>query len=161
MPPGLKIQFADTVSRFELGIKRSNFMQLNAYLNFSGQCEQAFKYYETHLGGKIEFIMTNGNSPMADKVPTEWRDKIMHARMRIGNTVVMGSDATPQHFQQPQGFNVCLSTDSIEEAERFFTALSQNGNVKMPLQQTFWAARFGALVDQFGIPWMINCDNAS
>jgi len=133
-------------------------MELNPYLNFNGQCEAAFKFYEKSLGGKIEMMMTHGQSPMADQVPANWRDKVMHVRMTVGDKVLMGSDAPPEHYQKPQGFAVSLSVAKPEEAERAFKALSEGGTIQMPLQQTFWAARFGMLVDKFGIPWMINCE---
>ena len=136
-------------------------MELNPYLNFDGRCEAAFKFYEKCLGGKIEMMMTHGQSPMADQTPADWRDKIMHVRMTVGDKVLMGSDAPPQYYQKPQGFSVSLSVTDPADAERKFNALAQNGTVQMPLQQTFWALRFGSLVDQFGIPWMINCEQAA
>ena len=76
-------------------------MQLNAYLTFNGQCEAAFRFYEKCLGGRIEGMMTHRESPMAKQVSPEWRNKIMHARMTVGDTVLMGSDAPPDHYQQP------------------------------------------------------------
>ena len=133
-------------------------MEVSPYLNFNGQCEAAFKFYEKCLGGKIEMMMTHAQSPMADQTPANWRDKIMHVRMKVGDRVLMGSDAPPEHYQKPQGFSVSISVADPADAEARFRALSQNGTVQMPLQETFWALRFGALVDQFGIPWMINCE---
>jgi PhnB protein len=135
-------------------------MRLNPYLLFNGQCEAAFKFYAQVLGGKIETMMTHGDSPMADKVSPEWRNKIIHARLSVGNNVLMGSDVPPEHYQQPAGFSVSLSIDKPAEAERIFHALEEDGKVQMPLQQTFWAARFGMVVDRYGIPWMINCEKA-
>lgn len=136
-------------------------MQLNPYLNFSGQCETAFKFYEKCLGGKIEAMMTHEGTPIADQVPAEWRKKILHARLSVNGYVLMASDAPPDHYRKPQGFSVSLNLKDPAEAERIFQALAENGTVQMPLQQTFWAARFGMLIDQFGIPWMINCDQAA
>jgi PhnB protein len=133
-------------------------MQLNPYLVFNGQCEEAFKFYEKVLGGKITGLMTHGNSPMASQVAPEWRAKIMHAHMTVGDYVLMGSDAPPQHFQKPQGFSVSIVVKTAEEAERIFAALSEKASIVMPLQQTFWSPRFGMLTDRFGIPWMVNCD---
>lgn len=133
-------------------------MQLNPYLTFNGKCEAAFKFYERCLGGKIEMMMTHGDSPMAAQVPPEWRSKIIHARLTVGDKVLMGSDAPPEHYEEAKGFSVALSVDDTSEAERIFNALAENGTVRMPLQQTFWAARFGMLVDQFGVPWMINSE---
>jgi PhnB protein len=133
-------------------------MQLNPYLNFNGKCAEAFKFYEKTLGGKIEMLMTFAESPMADQVPAAHRDKVMHARMSIGSHVLMGSDAPPDRFSPMKGFCVSLSVDSAADAEKIFKTLAEKGSVQMPIQQTFWAERFGSLVDQFGTPWMINCE---
>ena len=133
-------------------------MQLNPYLLFNGQCEAAFKFYAQLLGGKIIAMMTHAGTPAENQVPPEWREKIIHARMVIGDQLLMGSDAPPGHFNQPQGFSVSLMVDNAEDAERIFHTLAESGTVKMPLQKTFWAIRFGMLVDRFGIPWMINCE---
>ncbi len=136
-------------------------MQLNSYLLFGGQCEAAFKFYEKCLGGKIEMMMPHEGSPAEAQTPPEWKKKIMHARMSIGDAVLMGSDAPPGHFEKPQGFSVNIGLKDAVQGERIFNALSEKGTVKMPFQQTFWALRFGMLVDQFGIPWMINVEPAS
>jgi len=136
-------------------------MQLNPYLTFNGQCEAAFKFYEKCLGGKIEAMLTHEGTPAEQHVPSEWRKKILHARLTVGDEVLMGSDAPPERYEQPQGFSVSLNNNDPAEAERIFRALSENGRVQMPLQQTFWASRFGMLVDRFGIPWMVNCEQAA
>jgi PhnB protein len=136
-------------------------MKLNPYLFFNGQCESAFKFYEQCLRGKIEMMMTHGDSPMAQQVPSDWRNKIIHARLTVGNNVLMGADAPPEHYEQMKGFSVSLIVDDPADAERIFNALTANGTVRMPLQKTFWAARFGMLVDQFGVPWMVNCEQAA
>ena len=91
-------------------------------------------------------------------MPADWRDKILHARLIVDGAALMGSDAPPDRYQAPKGFSVSLQLKDTAEAERIFSALAENGQVKMPIQQTFWAARFGMLADQYGIPWMINCD---
>jgi PhnB protein len=135
-------------------------MQLNPYLMFDGRCEAAFKFYEKVLGGKIEAMMTYGSSPMAEQTSPDWRNKIMHARMIVGDKMLMASDAPPDRYEPMKGFSVTISVDDPGEAERVFRALSDKGTVQMPIQQTFWAARFGMLVDQFGTPWMINCELA-
>jgi PhnB protein len=136
-------------------------MQLNTYLTFNGQCEAAFKFYEKVLGGKIEAMMPHEGTPMAEHVPPEWRSKIMHASLSVGDKRLMGSDATPDRHEAMKGFSVMLGIDDPGEAERVFHALAENGSVQMPIQKTFWAARFGMLVDQFGTPWMINCEQAA
>jgi PhnB protein len=133
-------------------------MQLNPYLTFDGRCEAAFKFYEKVLGGKIEAMMTFGSSPMAEQTQPEWRDKIMHARMTVGDQMLMASDAPPDRYQAMKGFMVTLGNDDPVEAERIFHALSEGGTVQMPIQKTFWAARFAMFVDRFGTPWMINCE---
>lgn len=133
-------------------------MQLNVYLLFGGQCEAAFMFYEKTLGAKIGTMQTYGSSPEGSKTPAELRDKIIHGTLTIGDQLVMASDAPPDHYQTPQGFSVSLSVTDPSEAERLFTGLSQNARViMMPLQETFWAKKFGMLVDQFGIPWLVNC----
>jgi len=131
-------------------------MQLNAYLHFNGNCDEAFKFYEQALGGKIEMRSTFGESPMAGQMPA-MKDKVVHARIRIGDQVLMGSDSPPERFSPPQGFSVSLGAKTPEEAERIFAALSTGGQVHMPMSESFFAHRFGMLVDKFGIPWMVVC----
>jgi PhnB protein len=125
---------------------------------FKGDCEAAFHFYAECLGGKIEGLHTFDGSPMADKMPAEWRKKVMHARMSIGDKILMGSDPPPDRYQPPQGFSVCVEASAPAEAEHIFAALAKGGQVHMPIQKTFWAARYGMLTDQFGIPWMVNCE---
>jgi len=133
-------------------------VKLNPYLTFNGQCEAAFKFYEKCLGGKIVAMLTHAGTPAEEHVPSEWRNKILHARLIVGDQVLMGSDAPPEHYEKPQGFSVSLDIKDPADAERIFHALAENGKVQMPIQKTFWAARFGMAVDRFSIPWMINCD---
>lgn len=132
-------------------------MQLNPHLTFNGQCEAAFRFYEKCLGGKIVVMMTWGESPMADQAPLASRGKIIHATLAFNGHRLTGGDVFPESYEKPQGFSVFLNITTGEEAERIFNALAQNGTVQVPLQQTFWAQRFGMLVDQFGTPWLINC----
>jgi PhnB protein len=136
-------------------------MQVSPYLYFDGNCEAAFKYYADSLGAKIEAMMTHENTPAEAQTPPQWRKKILHANMKVGSTVVMASDAPPGHYHKPQGFSVSLQVNTPEEAESAYQALSKNANVHMPMQQTFFAARFAMLTDQFGVPWMINCPPAA
>ena len=136
-------------------------MQLNPYLTFDGRCEAAFRYYEKVLGGKIVAMMPHEGTPAAEHVPPEWRKKIIHARLVFGDKLLMGSDAPPDRYEEPKGFSVTIGVDTAAEAERIFHALADNGTVRMPLQETFWAIRFGTLVDQFGIPWMVDCERPS
>jgi PhnB protein len=132
-------------------------MQLNPILTFNGRCEEAFKFYQQCLGGNIQTMMTWGESPMADHVPSEWRDKIIHTTLIVGETTLMGGDSPSDRYEEPRGFSITIQLDDPAEAERIFHALAENGTVTMPLQQTFWAARCGMAVDRFGIPWMVNC----
>ncbi|HMF89342.1 MAG TPA: VOC family protein [Candidatus Angelobacter sp.] len=131
-------------------------MRLNPYLTFNGQCEAAFKFYEKCLGGKILMMMTYGDSPMAGQTPPDWQKKILHTTLTVGNQVLQGADLTPDRFQKPQGFRVTLNIAATAEAERVFKALAEEGAIEMPIQETFWAQRFGVLTDQFGTPWIIN-----
>ncbi len=130
-------------------------MKVTPYLNFSGKCEEAFKTYERVLGGKIGGMFYFGDSPMAAKYP-ELAKKVMHARLDIGDQILLGSDVPPEYSQTAQGFAVCLETDDVDSAERIFHELSEGGDVKMPIQETFWAKRYGHFIDRFGTPWMIN-----
>jgi PhnB protein len=132
-------------------------MQCNPHLSFNGQCEPAFRYYQKHLRGAIELMMKYGDSPMANSTPPDWRDKILHASLSLGNQELTGGDPLPGSYQKPQGIAVLLNIEDAEEADRIFGALAENGLVQMPIEKTFWAERFGMVVDQFGIPWMINC----
>lgn len=136
-------------------------MKLNPHLNFDGNCAEAYRFYEQHLGARTLFSITYGASPMAGEFPAEYADKIMHATIEIGDVSVLGADSPPGYYQKPDGFCISLSFDDVAEAERVFNALAENGKVNMPLQQTFWARKFGMLIDQFGIPWMVNCNEAT
>ena len=135
-------------------------MRLNPYLIFNGQCEAAFKFYEKCLDGKNQMKLTYGESPMAEQVPADWRDKIIHATLIIGESTLQGADAAPGHYDAPKGFFVTLQLKDQVAGERIFNELSEKGKVELPFQPTFWAAGFGMCVDQFGIPWMVNCGQA-
>jgi len=136
-------------------------MRLNPYLSFNGQCEAAFRFYETCLGGKITFMMTYGDSPMAAQAPPDWGKKIVHATLAVNDSILQGSDVTPEHYEKPQGISVNLNMSDAREAERIFKALAENGTVQVPIQETFWAQRFGVATDQFGTPWIINCEKTA
>lgn len=135
-------------------------MQLNPYLFFNGKCEAAFRFYEKVLGGKILAMMTHDETPIADQVAPEMRKQIIHARLSVGDKILMGSDAPPERYDAAKGFSVTIGVEQPAEAERIFKALSKDGTIRMPMEETFWAHRFGMLVDQYGIPWMINCEKA-
>ena len=136
-------------------------MELSTYLFFDGRCGEAFKFYEKCLGGKVE-SMTYAGSPAESDIPADWRDKIIHARLTVGeNQVLMGSDPPPAHYQKSQGFSVSVSVKDVAEGERIFNCLSEGGTLTMPYQKTFWAAGFGMCVDKFGIAWMVNCEQGN
>jgi len=135
-------------------------MQLSLHLTFSGQCEAAFTFYERSLGGKLGFMLRYGDSPAASEVPSDWRDKIVHGSVMVGGTTLAGADVVPAQYEKARGLYVLLSVADADEASRVFQALSNNGAIQMPLQKTFWSPSFGVVVDQFGIPWEISCEQA-
>lgn len=131
-------------------------MNINPYLNFRDQCEAAFTFYAKVLGGKIDGILHNGESPMRDKVPKERHHLVMHAQISFGTQVIMGADAPPEYYKGAGSIAIALNYDEPAEAERIFNALAKDGTINMPIGPTFWAQRFGALTDKFGTPWLIN-----
>lgn len=133
-------------------------MKINPSLSFNGTCAAALKFYEKALGAKVAFKMTYGKSPMAKEMPKALHKHIMHARFTVGKNVLMAADCPPNRYAVPKGINITINVDKPKEAERIFAALSKKGTICMPIQETFWAQRFGMLTDQFGIPWMINCE---
>ncbi len=133
-------------------------MKLNPYLHLNGQCEAAFKFYEKTLGAKILMMLRYDDSPTAGECTPVEKDKIMHARLSLGDDIIMASDAPEGRSQDQSGFSLNISVDTPEEAERIYQALSEKGKVCMPLAETFWALRFAMFIDQFGVPWMINCE---
>jgi len=135
-------------------------MHINPYLTFNGTCEEAFTRYHDILGGEIEAMMTFGASPACDHTPEPWRNKIMHARLAVGGQMLMGSDAPPDMQEATKGMSVSLHIEEPAEAVRIFDALADGAKVTMAMQETFWAKKFGMLVDRFGIPWMVNCPQA-
>ena len=135
-------------------------MNLTTHVTYNGQCEAAFKFYERCLGGKIRSMLAWGSTPMAKHAPPGWGEKILHASLLIGDDVLAGADVLPEQYEQPKGFAVLLGVEDPADAERVFHALAENGKVLMEIQKTFWAARFGVLIDQYGVPWEINCEQA-
>ena len=133
-------------------------MHLNPYLYFNGNCEEAFKFYEKALDGKIEAMMTHAGTPAESQTPPEWRNKILHARLSVNGAILMASDAPPGRFSPQQGFSVSISLKDPQKGEQVFNALAEGGKIGMPYQKTFWSPGFGMLTDKFGIPWMVNCE---
>jgi PhnB protein len=132
-------------------------MQVNPYLFYDGNCEEALKYYQKVLGARIEATHLYESGPAEMPIPPDWKKKIMHARVTIDGEVLMASDAAPGHFQKPQGYAVSLQVEDPADAERRFKALADGGSVNMPFGKTFFSKGFGMCVDKFGIPWMVNC----
>jgi PhnB protein len=132
-------------------------MRFVPYLNFDGRCAEAFRFYERVLGGRIEMLMTHGESPIAGDVPTEWHDRVMHACLSVGGQQIMASDGPPGQHEKPQGLYVSIHVEGTAEAERIFRELAEGGSTVMPIGETFWSPRFGMCVDRFGTPWMVNC----
>jgi PhnB protein len=131
-------------------------MRVNPYLQFGGSCAQAIEYYRQHLGATDIMLMPFRGSPAAEHAPAEWQDKIMHGSFKIGNELMMASDGMHgQPFEGMKGCSITLSTDSAPDAERIYAALADGGQATMPLSATFFAEKFGALTDRFGIAWMV------
>jgi PhnB protein len=130
-------------------------MKLHTYLNFGGNCKEAFQFCEQHLGGKITTMITQGEMPSPNPVPPEKRDAILHARIIIGETAIMASDVAKEQFQPMRSAYLSLNVDSIEEAERIHALLANGGQIFMPMEETFFAHRFSMLRDKFGTSWMI------
>lgn len=131
-------------------------MKLHAHLTFNGNCREAFEYYENLLGGSL--TMTSfGDSPAANHVPVEWRDRIVHATLSLAESQLAGADVPPDEYKKPEGFYLLIEPEDPKEAERLFSALAENGEVKIPLQEMFWSVCYGSLIDRFGTPWEISC----
>jgi PhnB protein len=130
-------------------------VQLHTYLNYGGNCEEAFKFYEQHLGGTITMLMRHGEQPDAQNVPADWARAVLHARMSIGGTELLGADIPPDRFQPIRSAYLSLTFGSDQEADRVFTLLSDGGQIFMPMQETFFASRFAMLRDKFGTSWML------
>jgi PhnB protein len=128
-------------------------MRLNTYVNFAGKCAEAFRYYEQHLGGKIGMMMTHGQAPDQTQMRPEWKDMVLHATIAMGGTELMGADVPSA--EPMRSAYLSLGVDSDAEAERIFAALADGGQALMPLQETFFATRFGQVRDRFGLNWMI------
>ena len=134
-------------------------MQITPYLSFRGDCEAAFTFYERCLGGQLGTLFRYAGSPMADRVPSDWSDKVMHGSVTLPGLELNGADVAPDSvYEEPKGFSLSIQIKDVAEAERVFRELAANGTIVMPLEKTFWAERFGMVVDRFGIPWLVNCE---
>ena len=128
-------------------------MQLHTYLNYGGNCEEAFRFYEQHLDGKITMLMRHGEQPTPSEAPPDWSGKVLHARMTLGGTVLLGADIPG--YQPMRSAYLSLTVDTDAEADRIFKLLSDGGQVFMPMQETFFASRFAMFRDKFGTSWML------
>jgi PhnB protein len=135
-------------------------MIITPLLWFRGDCKDAFALYERAFGGAVVTLLTYAEAKQ-DAVPPDWREKVAHATLRIGDQLLMGGDPLPEQYQAMQGVQLTIGITDPAEADRVFAALAEDGTVNMPLQETFWARRFGAVVDRFGISWLINCEGAA
>lgn len=131
-------------------------MLIQPYLTFNGNCRQAFEHYHKVLGGTMPAMQAFGGSPGSESMPKDFQDKIMHVRLEVGDQALMGSDAPPEYQEQMGGFSVSIQADDAAQAEEVFAGLSEGGMVTLPLQETFWAPKFGMCKDKFGVAWMVN-----
>lgn len=132
-------------------------MRFHAYLIFDGDCAEAFRHYAEVLDGELE-IMTHADSPAAADVPESWGDRVLHAALKVGDQMLMASDAPPEHYDRPAGTHVSVTVDDPREARRIFEALAPGAKIEMPFEKTFWSPGFGMLVDRWGTPWMVNTE---
>jgi len=130
-------------------------MKVLTYLNYGGNCRQAFEFYQQHLGGKITMLTTHGEQPDASKVPPDWKNAVLHARIDIGGTTILAADIPPDRFQPMRSAYLSLMTDTADEADRAYALLTDGGQIFMPMAETFFAKRFAMLRDRFGTSWMI------
>ena len=131
-------------------------MEPTIYLNFNGNCLEAMTHYAETLGGEVTGVFKNGDAPPEARMPGG-DELVMNMAMKVGNISIMASDAPGDWYSKPQGFDVVVSPESMEEAERVFAALSKDAEeIRMPLSETFWAERFAMLTDRYGTRWMVN-----
>lgn len=135
-------------------------MKADIYIFFDSNCREAFAFYEKLGIGTIQDMMANKDAPPGAQYDPARADNVMHASLKIGDVLVMASDMPKDWYKKPEGYNIHLTAPNVAEAERLFAALSEGGEVQMPLEKTFWAERFGACVDRFNIPWMVSVDPA-
>ena len=134
-------------------MSKKHSMKLDMYVNYPGNCEQAFRFYEQHLGGKITMMMTHQQQPDTANVPQDWKNAILHARIEFGDTVLMGADIP--NAEPMRSAYLTLRVESAKEAERLYALLSAGGQIFMEMEKTFFASRFAMLRDKFGTSWML------
>ncbi len=128
----------------------------NSYLSFKANCREAMTFYKESLEGELELMPFEGSEM---KVPDDYKDKIMHARLSFGDATIMASDSFPeQKLDAGNNIHISIAAPTTKKAEKYFNNLSEGGKVTFPLQETFWALKFGSFIDRFGISWMIGCE---
>jgi len=151
-----RIELASHIKKEDNTSSKKITMKLDFYINYKGNCKEAFTFYEKQLGGKITMMNTFREMPDAAKIPDERKDDILHARIEIGGAVVMGADIP--HAEPMRSAYLTLRVESIEEAEKLYALLSKGGEIFMKMEQTFFASRFAMLRDKFGTSWMLLCE---
>jgi PhnB protein len=134
-------------------------VRTDIYLNFNGMCQAAFDFYAEHLGGKVTVLTTHAQSPQRAQLPPEWTDKVLHARLELGNAVLMGADIPGA--EPMRSAYVTLTLDSPKDAERVYGLLGEGGQIFMKMEETFFASRFAMLRDRFGTSWMLLHERAA
>ncbi len=144
--------------RFNLATADKEFiMKVQAYVSFSGRCEEALEFYKKSIGAEVTGLLRWKDSPdAAMKSPPGYEEKVMNAAFRIGETDLMADDGMGENRAEFKGMTLVIEVADDAEAKRVFTALGEGGSVTMPLMKTFWTSSFGMLIDQFGVPWMVN-----
>ncbi|WP_049722750.1 VOC family protein [Gilvimarinus polysaccharolyticus] len=132
-------------------------MSLSFHIDFCGQCREAFEFYSKHLGGNIGTMLSFRDSPASSSIPGARQDEIIHANISIHGVELAGADLAPEQYQRPTGFYVLLSLTTDAQVKSAFSALEVGGDVIFPPQKTFWSSCYGIVVDQFGVPWKLNC----
>ncbi len=135
-------------------------MRVSAHLCFDGQCRAAFHFYQEVFGGRIASMLSYGESALAQQTPPHLRERIVHASLLLGEHELLGADVMPEDYRPPSGFFVLMSFPDAGQATRVFAALAQRGEIRLPFQPSFWSAGFGVVVDRFGTPWEIGCEQA-
>ena len=136
-------------------------MALSIYLNFNGNCREAFEFYRSVFGGEFDNIQTFGDGPGDFLVPADERDHVLHVSLPVGGSVLMGGDTpswSPEPTEAGNNFAISYAPSTHEEADQLFARISDGGTVTMPLEDMFWGAYFGSCTDRFGINWQLNCE---
>ena len=132
-------------------------IDIRPYLSFEGTCKEALEFYLKVLGGKMAWMMTYAESPMAKMVPPDQGHKVIHARIEVEGQTIAAADTPPGRYVKPQGFWISIDIEDPERAQKIFDELGAGGQVVVPMAETFWAKRFGMFYDKYGTPWMVNC----